>query len=347
MKRPFRFIAIFLLPLLSVMSLKAQDLDIRQEGIIPEKKSHNFLQWCREHNVANHLDAGISIGSMGVGLELKTTLTKWVDIRAGVDWLPRFKAPLSFNLNTYGVGGAATGNFQNVATLLYDLTGLQIDETVHMTGKAQMLNFKFLVDVYPIPSNRHWRVTAGFFAGTSEIATAMNNYSEKPTLVALNIYNRAYEYFTNPNLDIYDIPIGGGAFLSPEKARQLQEKFSAYGRMGVHIGDFQDGSPYILEPAPDGTLSAKGYVNRFKPYLGAGYSTVLDKQGRWNLGVDVGALFWGGAPDIINHDYATGRDVNFTKDLKNIRGKVGDYMKIIKGLPVYPVLSVRISYSIL
>ena len=311
-----------------------------------DDKKLGFAEWCKEHKVFNRLSAGIEIGTMGVGLELRAPVTKWVDVRAGVAWLPKFSVPMSFNLNTYS-GGMPTGNFNHVASMLYDLTGLEIDETVKMKGTGSMLNFKFIVDVYPIPNNRHWRLSAGFYAGTSQIARAINTKEEKPTLVALNIYNRAYSYFTNPDLSIFDVPLGGGAYMDPDLVERLQSKFESYGRMGVHIGDFKDGTPYIMEPAPDGTVSAKAFVNHFKPYLGAGYSTGLDAKNRWELGIDLGVLFWGGAPEVINYDYTNNREINFTKDLKNIRGKVGDYMKAIKSFPVYPVLAIRISYSIL
>ena len=310
-----------------------------------EKLWHNVSSWCKEKNVATSLDGGVTLGSMGLGLEIKTPLTKWVDLRAGIDWLPTFTVPMTFNLNTYS-DGIPTGNFNHVAEMVYEMTGIHIDETVNMKGKGHMLNFKLLFDVFPVPSNRHWHVTAGFFAGTSQIAKAINTYAEKPTLVGLNIYNRGYEYFTHLE-DIYDVPLGGGIYMDPEMVEKLQQRFNDYGRMGVHIGDFKDGTPYIMEPAPDGTISAKAFVNHFKPYLGAGYSTDIDREGRWHFGIDLGALFWGGDPDVINHDYRTGKDINFTKDLINIRGKVGSYMKTIRALPIYPVLEVRFSYTIL
>lgn len=309
------------------------------------KYAREFGQWCKENNVGSSLEVGVSLSSTGLGLDLKTPVTKWVDIRAGIDWMPAFKVPMSFNLNTFS-DGRPTNNFNHIASLLYNVTGIEMDETVHMKGRASMVNFKFFVDVYPVPSNRHWHVTAGFLAGSSMVGKAYNTKEEKPTLVGLNIYNRAYEYFTTlPS--IFDVPLGGGAYMDPDLVEQLQEKFRKYGRMGVHIGDFKDGRPYIMVPAPDGSVSARAFVNHFKPYLGAGYSTHLDASGKWNFGVDLGVLFWGGRPDVINHDYATGKDINFTKDLVNIRGKVGDYMKIIKAFPVFPMLSVRFSYTIL
>lgn len=309
------------------------------------KPFKDFMDWCGKNNIFNSLDAGISVGSMGIGLEVKTPVTRWVDIRAGIDWVPEFSAPLKFNLNTYA-DGMPTGNFEKVAQKVYEMTGIEMDATVNMKGTGSMVNFKFLADVYPFQQDRRWHFTAGFYAGTSMFAKACNTYEEKPTLVGLNIYNRAYEYFTNVT-DIFNVPLGGGAYMDPDLVEELKDRFEKYGRMGIHIGDFKDGKPYIMEPAPDGTVSAHAFINHFKPYVGAGFSTSLDDKGKWNLGVDLGALFWGGVPKVINHDYATGKDINFTKDLINIRGKVNTYVQIFKAFPVYPVLSVRISYNIL
>ena len=309
-----------------------------------EKIWGDFTSWCSKNNVATKLDAGITLSSFGLGIEAITPATKWADLRAGIDWTPRINVPLQFNLNTFS-DGIPTGNFAHVQEMLYNLTGIYMDETVKMRGRTSMVNFKFMVDVYPLQNNRHWHATAGFYAGTSMIADAINDKSEKPTLVGLNIYNRAYDYFTNVE-DIFNVPIGGGAYMDPDMVERLQKRFSEYGNMGIQIGDFKDGSPYLMQPAPDGSISAKAYVNHFKPYLGAGYATDLDPQGKWHLGVDIGAIFWGGAPKVINHDWKTGKDIDFTKELVNIRGKVGTYMGVVKALPVFPLLSVKLSYSI-
>lgn len=306
---------------------------------------NNVSQWCVEHHVADGLEAGVSIGDMGLGLDLKTPITKWVDLHAGIDWVPRFKVSMNFGLSSY-VDGHSTNNFDKIAQMVYDATGIEMDSKVHMYGVGSMVNFKLLADVYPWQENRHWHITAGFYAGTSLVGKAYNAKEEKPTLVGINVYNRGYDYFTELK-DIFNVPLGNNTYMDPDMVEKIQEKFRKYGRLGVHIGDFKDGTPYLMEPAPDGTVSAKAYINHFKPYLGAGYSTNLDQEGRWKLGVDLGMLIWGGVPDVINHDYTTGKDINFTKELIKVRGKVGRYVRIIKSFPVYPVVTVRFSYTIL
>ena len=52
-------------------------------------------------------------------------------------------------------------------------------------------------------------------------------------------------------------------------------------------------------------------------------------------------MFWGGTPKILTHD---GTDL--ANDVDHVRGKVGDYVKIIKAFKVYPVLSLRLTRKI-
>lgn len=309
----------------------------------PQGEPFNLWKWMKGNHVGDNLEAALTIGTPGFGLEVATSITKWTKLRLGLDWMPKFNVTMPFDINTFS-DGVPNYNFYHVQELLYEMTGLDIDSKVKMQSKPNMLNFKFLVDVYPFQNNLHWHFTAGFYAGNSCIATSVNDISEKPTLVALNIYNRAYEYFTN--IDSENINIGGGIILDKDYVERLQQRFRRYGRMGMHVGDFKDGTPYIMEPAPDGTISAKAYVNHFKPYLGFGYGGALDPEKKWNVSVEAGILIWGGVPNVINRDYTTGKDISMTRDLVNVRGKVGSYIDFIKALPVFPAISFRLSYTI-
>lgn len=355
-----RILLIILIIISSATFLRAQRIWNHTPARLGNTYSHSDTvakPFLSNHKIFNNLEVAVSLGSSGVGIELATPITRWARLRAGLDWLPSFNVPMNFGINTFS-DGLPNGNFQRVQELVYELTGIEVDDEVKMLGKPNMLNFKFLIDIFPFQNNRHWHFTAGFYIGNHKIATAINDKSEKPTLVGLNIYNRAYEYFTNIT-DIFDVPIGGGNYMDPDEVEKLIDRFHHYGRMGMLIGYFNkdiiDGEgnivykkndPYIMEPAPDGSIRAKAYVNKFKPYVGFGYETALDKSQRWNLSIEAGAMFWGGFPAVINHDYHNNCDINMTKDLRNIRGKVGDYISFIKALPVFPVIGVKFSYTI-
>lgn len=300
----------------------------KEEGPLSDRS------WFKRNHVFDGLDVAFTAGTAGLGLEVQTPVTRWANLRLGLDGMPQFKVPLDFEISTYAEG-KVSNNFEKIKELMYKITGDEMHETVKMNCRPKMLNFKFLVDVYPFQNNRHWHFTAGFYLGSSRIASALNDADETNTLVAMNIYNRFYDRLEKYGYE--DEPIYGDVYLSKERYEELM----SYGRMGIHIGDFKDGRPYYMTPASNGTVSARAYANRFKPYLGFGYSGAIDKEKRWNVGVEAGVLFWGGAPQIILHD-----GVNMNKDLKNVKGKVGDYLDLVKALPVYPCVSFKLSYSI-
>lgn len=298
-------------------------------------------KWCKDKHVADNLDVAFTLGTGGLGLEVATPVTRWARLRAGVEWIPSINVPMNFDLTTFDSDGSPSDNFSEVQKMVYKLTGLEMDNKVKMISKPDIFDFKLLVDVFPFQNNKHWHFTAGFYIGGDVVAKTRNDRSEMPTLVGLNIYNRVYDYFTNLTPEeVYDVYIGGSTYLSPAEVRDMQERLRRYGRLGIHVGDYKNGDPYYMEPDSDGSVSAKAFVNKFKPYLGLGYSGAIDSAKRWNVGVEAGVMFWGGAPDIIAHD-----GVNMTKDIKNVRGKVGDYLKLVKALPVYPVIDFKISYT--
>lgn len=128
----------------------------------------------------------------------------------------------------------------------------------------------------------------------------------------------------------------------PRLIESLATRFNSYGRMGMHVGDYDDGTPYLMEPGDDGMVRADVKVNAFKPYFGAGYGgRLLKDNDRFHIAVDLGAMFWGGSPHIVTHD---GTDL--TRDVSDISGKVGSYVRLAKKFKVFPVLDVRLIYNI-
>lgn len=289
--------------------------------------------------IFNQLDLALNLGTTGLGLEVATPVTEWVKLRAGFDFTPHIRVPMHFGLQAYRMGNGTidAGNFGKIQELMNGLTGYDIDDVVDVDGRPTLANFKFLVDVYPFARNRHWHFTAGFYAGNRRVGKAVNTMGEMPSLLAVGLYNRAYEYIMET--DFIEEPIYNDIYLSPDAAEQLKEMAEREGRLGVHMGDYPDGTPYMLEPDKDGMVKANAYVNAFKPYVGFGYGGAMSADKRWNISFDAGAMFWGGAPKVVTHE---GVEMN---QLSNVPGKVGTYLKLIKTMKVYPVVALRISYT--
>ena len=274
-----------------------------------------------------HLDIGVTLGTTGVGIDVATPLSEQFRVRAGFSFVPEFDVKMNFGME--GVNGS---NVNSVADKFADLTGLAIDDNIDMIGQPNIFNGNLLVDFYPI-KNVNFHVTAGFYVGSSRIASACNAIEDMATLVSASMYNNIYD-----NIEAGE-PIFGDVYLSPE----LEEKFLSYGRMGVHLGNRVDtGEPYIMEPDENSTVKVDVFVNSFKPYLGVGYGGKLAKNNDCvRIAFDAGVMFWGGAPKVVTHD-----GVDLVRDVENIGGKVGEYISIAKALQVYPVLNLKLSFRV-
>jgi hypothetical protein len=297
------------------------------------------------HKFLDRLDLAVSAGTTGIGVDISTPINDYLQVRAGFTYMPKFDYNMDFDVQVGDVkedkydsdGNRVETKFDKLASMMKELTGLTVDDNVTMIGEPTFYNAKLLLDVYPFRNNKHWYVTAGFYYGKSTIAKAVNSMSDMSSLLAVCIYNEMYEKALNdePVLSINGIDI-------------YRPSLVDYGKMGVHVGDYvtpnADGSysPYMMVPDDDSTVSAKIKVNRFKPYLGIGYKSYFGKNNRWSYGIDGGVLFWGGTPKIITHE-----GVDLAKDVKDISGKVGDYVDFFKTFKVFPVLNFRIAYNIL
>jgi hypothetical protein len=268
-----------------------------------------------------------------------------VKLRTGFEFMPRFNYDMHFNVESFGGQGTPSGStLDRMSEVLYGLTGFKVDQNVTMKGKPTMWNFKFLVDVYPF-KNKHWHVTAGFHWGPSKIAEAVNAIEDSPSLFAVGMYNHLYDcaYYDKPIIILDDI--GEISF-----DKNMRKRFINMGQMGIPLGTFthdmtdangiahKQGDTYYMEPNENSMVYADATTNSFKPYVGFGYEGRLIKgNDDYHIGFDAGVMFWGGTPSIITHE-----GVNLSKDVENIGGKVGDYVKFVKGVKAFPVLNLRI-----
>lgn len=345
MKKYFFALAAVMLPSLGMF---AQDAEMG-----------NTNKWIK------NVDASVTVGTTGIGVDVAVPVSDVVKLRTGFTWMPRFHATMNFGVK---VGDKVEteeeqqAKFDKLADMLEEYTGTRVDNSIDMVGTPTMNNFKLLVDVYPF-RNKHWHLTTGFYWGPSKIAKAENAVYDGTSLVAVSMYNNLYERVKNSYENFVPYMNMDGQYLIAGK--DLYDKFMNYGRMGVTLGYLPDGTPFRLEPDANNNVSATIKVNNFKPYLGFGYGGRLFKNSdKFYVSFDAGVLFWGGTPKIMtndiykvtfepNEDYTeavkkeeTIAGINLAKDVKDIHGKVGNYVDFFKTFKVYPVVELRLTRRI-
>lgn len=304
----------------------------------------------------NHLDADITLGTTGIGADIQAPIGPLVRVRAGLTYMPHFHHNMTFGIrvgdNPQETEAEQASKFAKLSDMMAEFTGTRVDNSVEMVGQPTMDNFRLMVDVMPF-TNRHWHLTAGFYLGSARVAKAWNATEDAPSLFAVAMYNSLYERIIRSynNDEPFVSFLGNDLYAGDD----LYQKVLEYGRMGVHIGNYTSdvraadgsvlhrrGESYMMEPDENDMAKARLRVNRFRPYLGFGYEGRLFKtDDRYRVALECGVMFWGGKPRIITHD---GTDLS--RDVENIGGSVGDYVKLINNFVAYPVVNVRFSRRI-
>ena len=293
-------------------------------------------------------DLGISVeaGTTGIGLGLESRLNDYFGVRTSFTWMPHFEFPMHFNIQVGngdpGYDNQGRSRFDRMAAYLEDMTGFKIDQQVDMIGEPHFHNVKLLLDVYPF-NDKRWYFTAGFYAGPSVIGHAYNRTEDMTTLMCVamynNIYDKVYDIEYNPDSEL------DGVFLGLELPPYVNNRILDAGRMGMHVGDFGDGTPYMMEPDQDNMVKAVMKVSSFKPYIGAGYNCLIDRNNdRLKFSFDCGLMFWGGAPKVYAQP-GTEQETEITS-LNNLNGQVGKYINLSNKFKVFPLLNLSISYTL-
>lgn len=317
-------------------------------------------------------DFSLTTGTTGVGFDIAWPVNDVFSLRAGYAIMPHINHTMHFGVEVGEDPASSKSKFDRLSGLLEGFTGYKVDDVVDMVGEPTYWNWNLMVDVKPF-RNKHWHFSAGIYYGNSQVAKAVNSMADMPSLMAVGIYNNLYNKAINN--EPYATVNETNLFLPSA----LEDKLRDYGKMSIHIGDYSHdiyyeedvvateemfigdelvepgyvlhhagdvlyakGDAYRMVPDENSMVRATAYANRWKPYLGFGYGGRLIKgEDRWQVSFDCGAMFWGGTPKIVTHD---GTDL--VNDVENIRGKVGDYVDIIKQFKVFPVLNLRISYRL-
>ena len=288
----------------------------------------------------NHLAIGIGIGTEGASLDLALPIGNFVQLRAGMSYLPSIKLTKHFDASKTGSTG--TSNFDSITSILHDITGLQFDEQIDMKATTQLWNGKILVDVFPF-RKKNWFFSAGLYVGPKQVMHIENAAEDMGTLIALstfnNIYNKVEDAVANDN----PAQIFGDISLTP----QMMDQILSMGRLGIAVGTYkstseshQAGDIYNMIPDENGMIKLDVRSNIVRPYVGFGYRTAISRDKRSFFSVDAGILCWG-TLKMITHD---GTDLIKEIDVTNPMLK--RYTDAVNHLKVYPSVNIRFTRQI-
>lgn len=339
----------------TVISICAQT-DVKADALSPQSPTALF----------SHLDIATTVGSTGVGIDIATPVTPWLSVRAGASIMPRINIPFQYVFSAGDVTGGSkedyktdASTFTKMSDLFYSITGTKIHRGVNMDRHTMLDNVKLLFDFYPL-RNKHWHATAGFYYGSRTFAYGRNIPEDAPTFVSVGFYNELYRKAVN-NEPL--MSSNGTEF--PEDIRQ---KFITYGRVHVFCGKYthdilddngnvvhKEGDSFYLEPDENGEMIVDARVNRFRPFLGFGYSgRMMKNDDHWRIGFEAGAMLWGGIPEVIvkrreqdmTSPTAHYYELNLMDDIRELPYYAQKEADLVNKLPVFPVLELRLSYRL-
>lgn len=129
-----------------------------------------------DSNLFNHLAIGVSAGTTGIGIDAAMPIGNYVQVRAGVDFMPNIKVNADLDIDAPDLSQ-------------YSQYGTIPDE-IEVEGKIGFTNGKLLFDVYPFKGSG-FHITAGAYFGSSKIVKAYN--TQDGVLKNLATYNNAVE----------------------------------------------------------------------------------------------------------------------------------------------------------
>ena len=288
----------------------------------------------------NHLAIGIGIGTEGASLDLALPIGHYVQLRAGMSYLPSIKLTKHFDASQTGSTG--TSNFDSITSILHDITGLQFDEQIDMKATTQLWNGKILVDIFPF-KKKNWFFSAGVYFGPKQVLHIENAAEDMGTLIALstfnNIYNKVEDAIANDN----PAQIFGDISLTP----QMMDQIMSIGRLGIAVGTYkqtteshQAGDIYNMVPDENGMIKLDVRSNVVRPYVGFGYRTAISRDKRSFFSVDAGILCWG-TLKMITHD-----GTNLIKEVDVTNPMLKQYTDVVNHMKVYPAINIRFTRQI-
>lgn len=272
----------------------------------------------------NHLSVGITTGTPGlIGVDVATTCTPYLQIRAGISIMPNIKYSTNIKLSESDVNSfnSKRNDINTVmGTLGLPTVNSEVQREYGVEGKLGWTNGKILFDFFPFTSNGFpLFITVGAYFGSSQIISVYNQADG-----SLGIVNEA-----NTAIDAYNAYIDDPANAAAVAAGGFTKTNNIY----ASVGEYND-----LGPDAQGNVKFDVKVNGFKPYLGIGFGRPVPKTKRIGFQVELGCMFW----KTPVATFKGNREFDIEKDKVKDDKNVGKAIDIISKFGVWPCLTFRL-----
>lgn len=308
-----------------------------------------------------HFDLGVSAGTCGFGLEVATPLSKSAQLRAG--GVLHTSPSYTYSLDVWKPIGMNENS--SVMKMMTSALGHSPASTINIGGTLNMQNVKLIVDMFPIKKNHNFYVSLGLYYGNSILVEGINSASSFNTLAFIRAYNKLYDNacrgkfldLTSLNVklpqEVLDI-LNGSVLPEIVEAGDITIPVGTYAH-DIYGADgallYKAGDIVMLRPDSKDVVSVDVKVNKWKPYVGVGYTIPLG--GSSSISVDAGALIWGGRPKVktkvVDFDASGNRistNIDLLRDVDHLPGDFGKKIRELKNYVVYPEVNVRFTQRI-
>lgn len=136
--------------------------------------------------IANHLGVGVSAGTTGIGVEVSTPITRWVQARVGLAIMPGFHFSTDVDIEPYVADAYGLGDYYNY---------FPGDPTMEAEASFKRVQGSIIFNVYPFPVGSFYVAAGAYFGGRD--------------LIKITGHSDYYNRYVNAGVSIgdYQIPI--------------------------------------------------------------------------------------------------------------------------------------------
>lgn len=180
-----------------------------------------FTETLKKHDVFNHLGLSLGVGTTGITIEAGTTITPWVQLRAGVDIMPKFKLNSSLDLEAYGIEVSEA------------YRGPEIRE-IDVEGKLTNTTGHVIFDIFPFTGKSSFHVSVGAYFGPSSLISVYNT-SQEGLLQDVWAYNNRQGQWA-------DVPMSAGQVGAVLGDYAIRPDRSGHAGASIRVNSFR---PYL------------------------------------------------------------------------------------------------------